>query len=926
MGQVWIALDVETTGLNPERDEIIEIAAVAFDEHGIREEWSTLVRPRRGLPQHITRLTGITPEMVAQAPFFDHVREALLRFVGNAPLVGHNLHRFDLPFLQQYGLFRRHPQTLDTYDLAAILLPTAPRYTLDALAQHLGLPIDTHHRALADARLTAQVFLHLLERARELPEALLRSIIEMGHDLHWPNVAFFRAAQPGVARRWTIALPVGPLPEARRKDEHIRPVPEEAIHHAFSPRGALGQALGPAYEQRTEQIEMAHAVTDALNQGYHLLVEAGTGTGKSMAYLVPALLFAARNPGHPIVISTYTRTLQDQLVQHDIPTALDALGLRDRVSVAVLKGRRNYLCPRRLQDMLRRGPANDLEARVLFKVLVWLDQGGTGDRSELNLNRHEEAVWSKLSAEDEGCTSNTCLQRMNGICPFYRARQAALRASIVVVNHALLLSDVVTGSRLLPEFDHLIVDEAHHLEAAATDAHHQQVGVPSVRRLVAEVGDRRRGALGHFLHLMRGVLVQHPQAFAALSRAVDNIAASLFQFHELLQRLFIILDDFMQEQLAGQRASRYAQQLRLTPAMRSQPMWSRVEAQWDDARAILNDATSELRRVLNDTREDAAQEETLHDAHQRLQTLLRDLTDLRTALDAMLFEPQENMVYWLEKQPAGTHTLTLNAAPLHIGPLMETHFWRKRRSVILTSATLSVNGSFDYIRERLWAWDAEVLALGSPFDYESAALLYVVNNIPEPQHPNYPVLLERALAALARATRGRMMVLFTSYAQLERTARALERALAPEGILVLRQGEGSSPASLIQAFRAAEAAVLLGTRSFWEGVDIPGEDLSVLAIAKLPFAVPSDPLVAARAEMYDNPFWEYYLPDAILTFRQGFGRLIRSRSDRGIAVVLDARVLTRSYGRYFIQSLPPASVRIGPWQELPRAAAQWLGM
>jgi DNA polymerase-3 subunit epsilon/ATP-dependent DNA helicase DinG len=258
---------------------------------------------------------------------------------------------------------------------------------------------------------------------------------------------------------------------------------------------------------------------------------------------------------------------------------------------------------------------------------------------------------------------------------------------------------------------------------------------------------------------------------------------------------------------------------------------------------------------------------------------------------------------------------------------MQRYLWNEKSSVILTSATLTAAGEFDYLRGRLCAEEADELALGSPFDYESAALLYIVNDIPEPSDRHgHQKAVESALIRLCRATAGRTLALFTSYDQLRRTSQAIAPILAKHDIIVYEQGEGASPHSLLETFRTSERAVLLGTRAFWEGVDVPGEALSVLVIVKLPFDVPSDPIIAARAETFEDPFYQFSLPEAILRFRQGFGRLIRTQSDRGVVAILDKRVLTKRYGRLFLDSLPPCTVQVGPLANLPQMAAQWLNL
>jgi DNA polymerase-3 subunit epsilon/ATP-dependent DNA helicase DinG len=308
-----------------------------------------------------------------------------------------------------------------------------------------------------------------------------------------------------------------------------------------------------------------------------------------------------------------------------------------------------------------------------------------------------------------------------------------------------------------------------------------------------------------------------------------------------------------------------------------------------------------------------------------LGTLIRRLTEAEAAASGLMHKPTNDLIYWIEVNPRGER-LSLNAAPLRVGPLVQKHLWYEKASVVMASATLTTHGEFNYIRNTLDASEVDVLALGSPFDYESSTLLYVPSDMPEPNAFNYQQMLDKAILETAKATGGRMLVLFTSYAALKKTSQAIMGPLAREDIYVYEQGEGTSPTALLESFKTTDRAVLLGTRSFWEGVDVPGDSLSVVFITKLPFEVPSDPIISARSELYEDSFNEYYLPEAILKFRQGFGRLIRTASDRGIVAILDRRVLTKQYGRMFLESLPPCTARQGPIANLPKMAGQWLGM
>lgn len=929
-----VALDIETTGLDPQRDAIIEIGAVRFEGRRVEGEWHSLVNPGRPIPPFITQLTGINNEMVMGKPTIREVLPELVRFTGDAVVLGHNV-GFDLGFLRRFNILVDN-DSVDTYELASVLLPTAGRYNLGALGQELGIPLPATHRALDDARVTRAVFLRLFEEASQLPLSLLAEIVRLGENLDWGAYWAFRrvlrartreiVSADQLAHRYQGPLfdnsyhrPSAPLEPA----EETAPLDIEEAAAVLEYGGVFSQRF-PHFEYRPQQVAMLRAVAESLSVGRHLLVEAGTGTGKSMAYLVPAALWASQNNTR-VLISTNTINLQDQLINKDIPDLRDTLGLE--VNAAVLKGRGNYLCPRRMEALRRRSPQNAEEMRVLAKILVWLRGTESGDRSELNLNGPvEREIWARLSADDENCSTESCLKQHTGaVCPFYRARRAADSAHILIVNHALLLADVATGNRVLPQYDALIVDEAHHLEDAATNALSFRLTQGEVDRILRELGGPQAGALGWLLDAARNNL--SPSEYASLDNTANRITDHAFRFSSQARSFFDTLEQFLIEQRDGRPASMYNQQERILPATRMQPAWMAVEAAWDDAQHSLESLIEQLTSVVLSLAKglDLFEEED-QELHGVLSNLLRRLSELAENMEGLVFKPDPGRIYWVELH-ATRGWIAVNAAPLEIGQLMQKYFWHEKTSVILTSATLTAAGEFDYMRNRLMAEEAYELALGSPFDYESSTLLYIAKDIPEPSdRQGHQRGLETGITNLCKATGGRTLVLFTSYDQLRRTSAAIAPHLARDGITVYEQGEGASAHSLLETFRSTDRAVLLGTRAFWEGVDVPGEALSVLVIAKLPFDVPSDPIIAARSETFEDPFNQYSLPEAILRFRQGFGRLIRTQFDRGVVVILDTRVLTKRYGRAFLESLPRCTNRVGPLSELPRQAAQWLNL
>jgi ATP-dependent DNA helicase DinG len=927
-----VALDIETTGLDPQKDAIIEFGAVRFNGNRIEDEWSSLINPGRKIPPFITQLTGINDHMVLEAPSIQNVLKEISKFVGDFSILGHNV-GFDLSFLRRYGLFKGN-DIQDTYEIASVLLPSAGRYGLGALGKTLNIVLPANHRALSDARVTCAVYRCLYDIGMDLPIQLLAEIVRLAEGIDWAGYSIFydllRArSKETISGRQVRQEYSGPIFDGYKardfsalssNPQQVSLDPDE-VASALELGGIFSHHF-PNYEYRPQQIEMLRAVTRALSENRHLLVEAGTGTGKSMAYLLPATLWAVKN-GQRVVISTNTINLQDQLINKDIPDLRSAMGMT--LSAAVMKGRSNYLCPRRLENMRRRGPDNADEMRVLGKVLVWLQSTTSGDRNEINLNGSlERDIWMRLSADDEGCTTENCLKR-GGICPFYRARQAALSAHILVVNHALLLADVATGNRVLPEYNYLIIDEAHHLEEATTNALSFKITQWMIDRTIREIGGPNSGALGNLITILEGNV--SPSDFAGINRFIQQATDCAFQFQTTVQNFFRTVEEFLLEQREGNDIGMYAHQERILPATRTQPAWADVEAVWEECETSLKpliDNLAKMLQALGDIKESLPEEDD--DVISNLSSLYRRLTEIQNNLDGMVFEPRKDSIYWIEIQPNGKQ-MSLNAAPLHIGPLMQKYLWNEKSSVILTSATLTAAGEFNYLRERLNAEGAYELTVGSPFDYESSVLLFIANDIPEPSdRSGHQRGIEQGISNLCLATGGRALVLFTSYDQLRRTYDSIKDKLSKNNIQVYVQGEGASANTLLESFRADEHAVLFGTKAFWEGVDVPGEALSVLIIVKLPFDVPSDPIVAARSETFEDPFSEYSLPEAILRFRQGFGRLIRTQSDRGVVVILDRRIMSKRYGHLFTESLPTCTTRVGPISELPKLAVKWLNI
>lgn len=932
MDQIFVAIDVETTGLEAGVDEIIEIAAVKFRTGEVLETFDTLVQPRHSLPLNSSRLTGITAEMLASAPRFTEVAPRFATFLRNYPLVGHNV-RFDINMLQAQGM--RLPQpAFDTFELATLLMPRTPAYRLGALAATLGIAHDEAHRALSDADVTRQVFLNLLQRIAALNLNDLNEIVRLTARIDWSLRPLFEEAQRAKALR--VFVDETPISTAESRDTEekyaplkptgdVRPINLTEIRRFFNSDGALGRAF-EGYEQREQQVRMSEAVTDALNQGGALIAEAGTGTGKGLAYLVPAALHAARR-GERVVISTNTINLQDQLFFKDIPTLQKVMsnGATDKppFTAALLKGRSNYLCLKRYHDLRRDQRLMSDDVRALLKVQLWLHVTESGDRAELPLQEGENATWGKLSAAWDQCTGPRCSEFHR--CFFFKARRQAEAAHLVIVNHALLMADLAVENDVIPPYDYLIIDEAHNLEEVATDQLSFNVDREGLLAFLDDIFVEDQA------QIVGGLLSELPNHFREsmatrvdIDRA-DSIAAALrpavARARDAVYGCFNALIAFIRHDANLNAADT---RLRITQALRRKPSWADVERAWETLSGTLTaigEGLGQLESLLIDLKDAELLE---YDALLlRVQALKRYATEVRVNIGHILTGGAEEKVTWLTHDRL-RDTLTLSAAPLSVAEMLRTNLFERKTTTVLTSATLAVGGDFRFVRERIGLDEAEELALDSPFDYTRQALLYIPNDIPEPSHPGYQRAMEQAIIDLARATNGRMLVLFTAINALRQTYRAIQEPLEDAGIAVLGQGIDGSRRSLIERFKEFPGTVLLGTSSFWEGVDVVGDALSVLVIAKLPFSVPTDPIFAARSEQFDDAFNQYAVPQSILRFKQGFGRLIRSKDDRGIVAVLDRRLLTKKYGQTFLDSLPHTTVRSGPLQRLPDLARRFL--
>jgi ATP-dependent DNA helicase DinG len=645
------------------------------------------------------------------------------------------------------------------------------------------------------------------------------------------------------------------------------------MQQIFGPEGLISRAH-PEYEHRPGQIQMAEAVVRAFEQRHHLIVEAGTGTGKTLAYLVPAIA-AACGSGARVVISTGTKNLQEQLMDKDIPFLSDVLPAKFRA--AVMKGRNNYACLHRIKRAESMPVLEGLDEIDHFdEVFRWVTQTNTGDRAELSNLPENLPFWRHIDARSDTCLGQQCADFEP--CFITRMRQRAIDAEIIVVNHHLFFADLALRNgaygSVLPDYAAVILDEAHQIEDVASEYFGSQVSTYQIDDLLRDAGmlkleDRETE------RELTGISVR-------IQRFADSFWVSFREGRGL--------------------EGRFA----LTPGKRGSSPTLREGAEADETSALpanaLSDAYHALDNALNRLETTLA---VLPGAPADAESIVRRTRQLRFDLSFIIKGEDKKFVYWLERRGRGVF---LRASPIDISGLLQDKLFEKIPTVVLTSATLSSAGNFRFIRERLGLDKAEEMIAESIFDFEHQAVLYLPAQMPDPRSPQWASAAAEEVIKIVNATEGRAFVLSTSLSGMNEM---FERVASQIDYPCFVQGSASKGA-LLKKFRSTPNAVLFATSSFWQGVDVRGEQLSCVIIDKLPFAVPSDPVVAARQryieEQGGSSFYEYSVPQAIISLKQGLGRLIRSTTDRGVLAVLDPRLRTKMYGQTFLQSLPPCRV------------------
>ena len=839
--KLFIALDLETTGLDPKTDEIIEVGLSLFDGGKVVNEFINTVNPGKCVSDNILMLTGITQEELDKSTSITELLSEIKNFIKDKPLVGHNI-SFDTNFLKKYLPISNY--SYDTLKLSKIFLPFASSHKLSYVADYLGIPYENIHRAGDDAQLSGRVFLKLYEIICNIDPLILKRQLDTMkgkfNEAELIKSALENSLKKGLNRKsYPFEIPQN-FREDREKDD-----------------GKLLSSISEYFkreelEERPPQIRMAELVQTSLTNDEFLIVEASAGTGKSLAYLVPAILFA-RSTGEKVHISSYTKNLQQQLFTQEIPKAEEITGFG--VNAILRKGKSNYLCILKSKNL-----SNDIDPLTTSALILWESLTKTGDLSEISYIFRD--INTGLLNVDESCRKDAC--SFYNSCFYYNIIKRIKDADLILVNHSLFF----TGN---PDAEKVIFDEAHEIEEAATQGYALRVSLAELEVLLKTIAKETKGKLKKDINELLDIA---RISFEKVGRAIVKSSGNLVGLYT---------------------------EIDLSPLRTlSEKLYNFLK--------IIGSIDSNNDGIID-----------------RLQELISNLKIL-------IQQNQKDRVFYYKLLNLNrTNTVELIGAPLDISPYIEKYLYTNLSSLVLTSATLSVGESFDFVKyilglirvgERL-----KEISLPDTYNFSEQALTVVPTYLPFPEESNFVDEVSLFIKDIILPQKKGTLVLFTSFSHIKGVYKQIKDDFEERGRELLIQGSGKSRSKLLSLFKENEGAVLLGTGSFWQGVDIPGKALEIVVIEKLPFPNPSDPLIAAKTSYFESKglggFSSYMLPLSVLRFKQGFGRLIRSTHDMGMVLILDKRVIRKWYGSIFLESLPTNISIVNSTLEVNEAIKAW---
>ncbi|MBT5856033.1 hypothetical protein HOH87_05290 [bacterium] len=907
-----ICVDIETTGLAPNKDKIIEIGAVKIHNGKIVARYQTLLNPQRNVPPFVLKLTGINPNDLKKAPLFEDIYEELVAFVGTDTFMAHGI-AFDFDTINtELDRIGQPPLTnslLDSLDLALLLYPNLSSHKLSSLATHCDLVFEDAHRALADAEMLANVALQMAVEFQQINPIVLREAIRV-----------LSPEKDGLKAFLETLYHPSPLGKSLDYKRYLATVKKDIVtlNRSAIPNFPSSisdwfqsQQFGPGTENRPTQQAMSEFIQECFDGAQHGVVEAGTGIGKSRAYLIPALVRAITTH-EPVIISTKTKHLQSQLVAHEIPLLEP---LFPPFSTVVVKGKENYIDIQRF-DLLYRyylTTAEKSDTIPFLGLLSWILQTKTGDLSELHPSINRRFI-NKVRY-----TSDSEQRRSNPLCFVHSIRQRAKSADLIITNHAFLFSDLNADTNLLPNAPVVIFDEAHSIEDIATQTAAKSYTIQFFSQFRDIIVDKKKEGLLEMLRVIKATLYDND--IATLTQVKTRIRQTMNQLEKHHKSLMTNLLDLAKTQNKSDHSGRL--QIPISDDVIITQQWQtalQIQSLMIETLGQLNHHFDALHTIFD--RYNAEQmglvTHLLDGVQIKLQRYIETLNDL--------FLNDSDHIVWLDcTLPLHINKVSLQVSPVNMGSLLNNKLYSEKRSVIAVSASLCVNKSFDFFLERSGlnhqGERCHTLRLESDYNYGKQAKAYCPTDL-------NPKELSELITSIVEIVGKRSLVLYTSKNSLNASYQYIKRCLGHQTRLFCQTVHGSREA-ILQQFKVHKGpATILGVDSFWEGVDLAGDLLSCLIIPKLPFPVPSEPLHMARIALLEadgkNGFKDYMLPLTILKFRQGIGRLIRSKTDHGLLFILDERLQTRSYATLFKQEIAAYNTAEISSLDSIEDAKQWL--
>jgi ATP-dependent DNA helicase DinG len=931
MSNKYVVIDLETTGNSPKKgDKIIQFAAVVIENGQIIDQFSSLLCPNQSIPIFIEELTGITDQMVQDAPLFAEIAPRVMELLKGAYFVAHNV-LFDLSFLQEElimaGFEGFYGPILDTVELSRILFPSSDSFKLNDLAIQEGLQHDRPHQADSDAYVTGELLLILFDRLRNLPLLTIRQLNKLSgglkgdlnellEDLILIKESTVEQVPQQLEQYGGLFLKKLPI-ECETMESQTIDYPtndkdkEQLLKNVF-----------PNFEKRSGQFRMMDIVYDAFQKEHHAIIEAGTGVGKSLAYLLPAVT-TALTKNKPIIISTYTTQLQEQLLHNDIPLLKKVVQIPFKT--VMMKGKNHYIHLEKFVRSLRENDDNYDTTLTKMQILVWLTETITGDRDELNLSSGGQLFWHKIKHNENVFPKENFWRTRD----FYlKTKKDALKADLIITNHSFLLIDLVSEQSILPPSEMMIIDEVHHFEKVAGKHFGSKFDYAQTRFLLQQIGVREQKQLAYKIEKMlekTSSMVEGKNLSIELNRRMSEL---LFEMDDL----FKIIALFAEKNTKNKNHSRISCSLNSYKKNES----TLLKAGLERFLFLLSDyikTFSSCYELLEKNFDLKSEKQEI--VLSEMGSWLNDAEKMVTYLRQMILQSKKDNIYWIETDTrAKQNKTTIYSQPIAVSEQLKELFFEKKKSVVMTSATLTVKGSFQYAMSELGleGMSCHQEQIPSPFHYDKQVQLIIPDDLPEINEVSlqeYVYAIGEHIISIAEATKGRMLILFTSYDMLRKTYELIKESGLLQDYSLLAQGITSgSRLRLTKNFQRFEKAILFGTSSFWEGIDIPGEDLSCLVIVRLPFSPPEEPIAEAKSivikQYGGNPFMEYSLPEAVLRFKQGFGRLIRTRSDKGIMIVFDRRIVTKRYGKVFLDAIPDVQAKEMNIQQIVAQIDSWL--